>query len=179
MDFLTIMHTYFRGEKLEAALFILPVGLLFLGLAVGAWRTEWGGFMWGALVPSALVGLVFTGVGVGIAARTGGQVAGLEAGFQGDVVAMVQAELPRMQQVMRSFANTLTIMGVLAALGLALRFGVRTPWAMGLGSVLVAAGGVGLLIDGFAERRAHPYVAALEQLASEHGVDLSTGVPGD
>jgi len=174
MDFITVMHSYFRGEKLEAAFFIAPMGLMFLGLAYGAWRSEQGAFMWGAIIPAAIFGLVFLGTGIGVAGRTAGQVAGLEAALSQDTIAMLQAEIPRMQQVMLNFSRMLPTMGGLALLGLALRFGVRTEWAMSLGAVLVAAGGVGLLIDGFAERRGHPYVAALQALAAEHGVEVAS-----
>ena len=172
MDFLTIMQTYFRGEKIEAALFIAPAGLLLMALAVGAWRSESGALMWGAVIPAAIFGLLLTGTGIGIAARTAGQVAALEAGFSTDIAAMVQTELPRMQTVMSNFALTQPVFGGFALLGLVLRFGVRTDWAASAGSVLVAVGGAILLIDCFAERRAHPYVAALETLAVDNGVSV-------
>ena len=79
MDFPTEMHSYFRGEKLEALIFILPAGL--------------------------------------------------------------------------------------AVIGLALPFAVPFEWALAAGPVLVVAGGIGMLIDGFAERRTRPYMAALEDVA--------------
>ena len=68
MDFLNVMQTYFRGEKIEAALFIAPVGLLLVGIAIGAWRSESGALMWGAVVPAAIFGLMLAGTGIGIAA---------------------------------------------------------------------------------------------------------------
>ncbi|MGE3671289.1 MAG: hypothetical protein AB7K71_16590, partial [Polyangiaceae bacterium] len=169
MDFMQTMHAYFRGEKLEAAFFIVPVGLLFLGLAYGAWRSESGGFMWAVIVPSVILGATLLAVGVTVAGRTAGQLAALEQAYQQDVALMVKTELPRMRQVMTLFSRTLPAFGVLALLGLILRYAVRTEWAIGLGALLVAAGGVGMLIDGFAERRAHPYVRALEALDAQHG----------
>lgn len=169
MDFMHTMQTYFRGEKLEAAFFIVPVGLLFLGLAYGAWRSESGGFMWGIIVPSVILGATLLAVGVTVAGRTAGQVAALEQAYRADAAVMVQAELPRMRQVMTLFSRTLPAFGALALLGLVLRYAVRTEWAIALGALLVAAGGVGMLIDGFAERRAHPYVEALEALEAQHG----------
>ena len=170
MDFLSVMQTYFRGERIEAALFIAPVGLLLIGIAIGAWRSESGAFMWGAIVPAAIFGLMLTGTGIGIAARTAGQIEALEVGFATDIVTMLEAELPRMQKVMLNFSLTQSIFGAIALVGLALRFGLRSDWAVSAGAVLVAVGGVVLLIDCFAERRARPYVAALETLAVEHGV---------
>ncbi len=173
MDFLTIMQTYFRGEKVEAALYIAPAGLLLVAVAVGAWRSESGGFMWGAIVPAAIFGLLLAGTGIGITGRTAGQVAALEAGFASDVATMVSAELPRMQKVMANFVHTQVAFGVIALVGLVIRFGLRADWALSVGSVLVAVGGVVLVVDCFAERRAHPYVAALEALAVQHGVPVN------
>lgn len=166
MDFLEIMHSYFSGEKLEAALFIAPVGLLFLAMAVGAWRSESGSFMWGSMLPAALFGLVLVGTGLGVASRTSGQVETIERTFAENPAALAQVELPRMRQVMVLFSRTLPVFGVLVFIGLLLRYGVRSGWATGLGAVLVAGGGIGMIIDGFAERRARPYVAALETLGA-------------
>jgi BCD family chlorophyll transporter-like MFS transporter len=45
--------------------------------------------------------------------------------------------------------------------GLVLRFALSADFAHGLGIALVFFAGVGLLVDGFAERRTHPYGAAL------------------
>ncbi len=171
MDFLPIMHAYFAGEKLEAALFIAPVGLLFLALAFGAWRSESGGFMWGTVIPAALIGLILLGTGIGVATRTAGQVETIERSYAEDPSGLAQVELPRMHQVMQLFSRTLPTFAVLVVLGLLLRYGVRSGWAAGLGAVLVAGGGVGMLIDGFAERRALPYIAALEALTGSSGGD--------
>ena len=132
------MQTYFRGERLEAALFIAPAGLLLIALAIGAWRSENGAFMWGAIIPAAIFGLMMTGTGIGIATRTAGQIAALETGFTTDIATMVQTELPRMQKVMLNFARTQPIFGVIALLGLGLRFGLRSDWAISAGSVMVA-----------------------------------------
>lgn len=53
------------------------------------------------------------------------------------------------------------------ALGFALIYALRREWSTGLGVALVLASGIGLAVDSVAERRAHPYVAALEQLARD------------
>jgi hypothetical protein len=170
MDFLEIMHTYFRGEKLEAALFIAPAGLALAALGIAALRAETGGFAWSVAVPCFVFALVLVVVGLVVATRTSGQVAALHSGWENDAAAMLRDELPRMQAVMRNFGWTLVAFGVMAAAGLAFRFVVPGEWARGLGSVLVLLGGMGLMIDGFAERRGRPYVAALKSAAADHGV---------
>ena len=169
MEFLEIMHTYFRGEKLEAALFIAPAGLALAALGIAALRAETGAFAWTVAIPCFVFALVLVVVGTVVATRTAGQVAALQTAYETDVAAMVRDELPRMQIVMRNFGWTLVAFGVMATAGLVLRFAIPGEWARGLGSVLVLLGGMGLMIDGFAERRGRPYVAALESAAKEDG----------
>lgn len=172
MDFLQVMHTYFRGEKLESALFVLPFGLALWALALATWRSEQGGFMWGVVVPALLLGLVYVGAGAAITARTAGQVSALEAGYAQDLVAMLSEEVPRMQKVVQNFQVAFVAFGGIGVVGLVLRFAVRADWAIGLGGVLILISGAGLLIDTFAERRSRPYMQALEALAAEHGVQI-------
>ena len=174
MSFLEVMQTYFRGEKLEALFFILPVGLLLVAFGAVALRAERGGYAWGIAVPSIIFGLVLVGTGIGVSARTTGQVAELEQGLDEAPAAMVSKELPRMQKVNNNFRTTFYVFGVLAAIGLTLHY-LNTTWGRGLGAVLILIGAIGLLIDGFAERRAAPYTVALEQLAARHQPDQSTG----
>ena len=62
--------------------------------------------------------------------------------------------------------NTYLILwGVMGMEGLALRFATKGDLTQGLGIALVFFSGVGLMVDGFAERRTHPYVGALRAIA--------------
>jgi hypothetical protein len=82
---------------------------------------------------------------------------------------MVQSELPRMLKINTNIRLTSFAFAALAAVGLSLHYLVTTDWARGLGAVLILAGAIGLLIDGFAEWRALPYTQVLELIAEEHG----------
>lgn len=164
MPFLEIMQEYFRGERAEALWFIAPVGLASLGLAAVVFRTQRDGFMWGVGTPFVVLGLALLVVGTSVGLRTPGQVEELTALYQRDVVAFVAQELPRMEQVNRAWPVYLGTWVTFMVLGLGLRFGLHADWAQGLGIALAFFGGVGLMIDGFAERRARPYTTALEQL---------------
>lgn len=170
MEFSELMHEYFRGERIEALFYILPAGVVLLGLAATALATDRGGFGWGLAVPLLLFGMLLGGTGAAIAWRTPGQLAQLDESYQQNPATMVAEELPRMDKVNANWPRLVATWAVLVVVGLGLRFGVRADWAHGVGPALIIAGAFGFLIDGFAERRARPYTAALEALATEHGV---------
>ena len=154
MSFIEIMHTYFRGEKLEALWFILPVGILLVILGVVAVKAERGGFAWGVAIPCLLFAIILIGTGIGVGSRTNGQVAKIEQTFQENPSAMVRKELPRMEKVNANFKLTFIVFGVLAAVGLGVHYLGGPNWGRSLGAVLILIGAIGLLVDGFAERRA-------------------------
>lgn len=164
MRFSDILHAYFRGEATEAWFFIVPAGLLLM--AVGSallWQNRTP-FDFGLSLPSLLFGLLLVVVGGTVGARTPSQVAQLEAVYQRSPVELAQAELPRMEKVVQNFRTTFYAFGALAAVGLVLLYGVRREWSTGLGIALIVGAGIGLTVDGVAERRAHPYVEALKSL---------------
>ena len=167
MQFLDALHTYFRGEKLEAWFFIFPVGVLLLAFAAVALKAERGGFAWGVAIPCVLAGLALIGTGVGVGSRTSGQVKELVRGYETAPREMVATEWPRMQRVNANFRTTFKVFGLLTAVGLVLTFAIRAGWAQGLGPTLILISSLGFLIDGFAGRRAVPYTEALEQLSVE------------
>jgi hypothetical protein len=167
MSFLDVMNAYFRGEKLEAWFFILPVGVLLAGLAIVALKVERGGYAWGVAIPCILAGLLFIGTGIGVGARTDGQVAEVTQAYESAPAAMVKEELPRMEKVNANFRTTFIVFGALTALSLVLIFALRAGWAQGVGSALILVSAIGFLIDGFAGRRAVPYTEALEDLAQQ------------
>jgi len=171
MPFLDVMHAYFRGERIEALYFIVPIGIAMVAFAAVALRAERGGFTWGLAVPLILFGFLAIGIGAAVGLRTGAQVAELEAGFQSDPGAMVAKELPRMHKVNDNWPSYIGMWTTLVLVGLGLRFGLKADWAHGVGPAIILIGAMGFLIDGFAERRARPYTEALEALAAEHDVE--------
>ncbi|ACS85096.1 hypothetical protein [Musicola paradisiaca] len=164
MTFIDAMHTYFRGEKTEALWFIALAGILLVIFGLVALKAERSGYGWGVAVPAILFGLLLIGVGAGVGLRTDQQVAVIEHSFYQNPSELVQKELPRMQQVNANFRVTFYALGILVAVGLCFHYLAGPEWGRGLGSTLILLGAIGLLIDGFAERRAEPYTAALLQL---------------
>ncbi len=167
MSFIDIMQSYFRGERIEALYYILPAGLLIIGLGITAIMSDRGGFGWGMAVPLILFGLVAVGTGATVGLRTPGQVEQLTQQYQQDPTAMLAEEIPRMQAVNANWPRYLATWAALVVMGLGLRFGLKADWAQGVGPALILVGAIGFLIDGFAERRAQPYTAALQALANQ------------
>jgi len=170
MTFLEQLQHYFQGERIAALAFMVPVGVFLFVLAGAAMKSEGGVFGVGIAVPLVVFGLFSGGVGLGIGLRTSAQVAALEAELATSPRTMLGKELPRMRKVNGNWPILVAVWAVFVVVGMGLRFGVKADWAQGVGPALVLAGALGLLIDGFAERRARPYTAALEAQARQHGV---------
>lgn len=160
MTLITIMLDYFQGEKVEALVFILPIGLL--SLVFGTWLvTEGGSFAKGIALPFIVMGLVMSVVGGVVGFRTPAQVQKLEIGLTTQPEATKTAEIQRMEKVNDAWPKYLAVWAAFGVVGLALRFLMKHDFAHGLGIALVFFSGVALLVDGFAERRARIYTGAL------------------
>lgn len=165
MKLLEAMTTYFMGEKVEALVFILPIGLL--SLVFGGWLlSEGGAFGRGLAIPFMVLGLVMSGVGGAVGFRAPSQVAAITAAVEASPDDAFNAERTRMGRISKAFTKYVVAWAILGVLGLALRFGTRSDFTQGLGIALVFFSGVLLMVDGFAERRAHAYAAVLESSAS-------------
>ncbi len=156
------MQMYFQGEKLEALVFILPIGLI--SLVFGAWLITDSptSFARGVAIPFLLMGLLMTTVGAVVGYRTPAQVKALEQSLQADQQAALQTELTRIGKVNHAWPLYLVVWGLFGFVGLVLRFAASVELLQGMGIALVFFAGVGLLVDGFAERRTHPFVAAIQ-----------------
>ena len=162
LELLKAVDQYFQGEKIEALVFILPIGLLSLVFSVWLFTDEPGAFAKGVAIPFLLMGLLMTTVGGVVGYRTPGQVAQLQQGLQTDPQAALAVESQRMQKVNAAWSKYLVLWGLMGVLGLGLRFATGGDFSQGLGIGLVLFAGVGLMVDGFAERRAHAYESILQ-----------------
>jgi hypothetical protein len=161
MNVLIAIASYFQGEKAEALVFILPLGLL--SLVFGGWliSENQSAFMRGVAIPFLVMGLVMSVVGGVVGYRTPSQVETLQASIATSQETALQVERARMDKVNAAWTTYLVAWAAFGVVGLALRFGTRGDFTQGLGIALVFFSGVGLLIDGFAERRARVYTEAL------------------
>ena len=167
LELLTAIDGYFQGEKIEALVFILPIGLL--SLVFSAWLFVDGanGFTRGVAIPFLLMGLLMTTVGGVVGLRTPSQVAQIQQGLQTEPQSTIAAESARMEKVNKAWGKYLILWGLMGALGLGLRFVLSGDLAQGLGIALVLFSGVGLMVDGFAERRAHAYSSVLASVSAQ------------
>ena len=166
---LQAMQTYFQGEKIEALVFILPLGLLCLAFSAWLFTDGGPGFARGVAIPFVLMGLVMGTVGAVVGLRTPAQVAALEAGLAAQPASTVSQEIARMEKVNAAWPRYLIAWALFGVVGLGLRFATRSEFLQGMGIALVFFAGVALLIDGFAERRTHPYVQALTSNSAAPG----------
>ena len=160
---LQAMSVYFQGEKLEALVFILPVGLI--SLVIGLWLAIDGSdaFARGVAIPFLVMGLLMSTVGAIVGYRSPAQVTQLQARLQLAPESARQVELERMAKVNAAWRYYLALWALVGLAGLTLRFATRGDFTQGLGIALVFFCGVGLLVDGFAERRTHPYMSVLQR----------------
>jgi hypothetical protein len=156
------IQIYFQGEKMEALVFILPIGLLSLVFSAWLLTDNPSSFAKGVAIPFLLMGLLMSTVGGVVGYRTPSQVAGIVRTLEVDRQAGIRAEIKRMTKVNGAWHLYLVMWGLFGITGLVLRFASSTDFLSGLGIALVFIAGVGLLVDGFAERRTRPYVHALE-----------------
>ena len=168
MDFVEVMHTYFRGEK-YTGLLLVPVGLALLGFAVHLWRAHTGSFMWAMMVPLALAGAGLLAGGAFLAIKTDGQVAALDKQLAKSPAELAQAETERMAKVNANWPRLKTIWSILSVGSLVLLLVVRKDWATGLGLAFLLLSAAMMTLDVLAERRAVVYTDGLESLSVQVG----------
>ena len=164
MNLWFVMNEYFQGEKIEALVFILSVGLL--SLVFGIWLlTEGGNFAKGVSIPFLALALISVTVGSVVGFRTPNQLRNLESGLVKNKSVTINTEIQRMEKVNQAWSKYLVVWIAFGIIGLALRILTKNDFAQGLGIALVFFSGVTLLIDGFAERRAIKYTNYLQSAA--------------
>lgn len=165
MNLWFMMNEYFQGEKIEALVFILSIGLL--SLVFGIWLlTEGGNFAKGVAIPFLALALISVIVGSVVGFRTPNQLKNLEKGLANNKIVTINSEILRMEKVNKAWPKYLVAWVAFGIIGLSLRILTKSDFTQGLGIALVFFSGVTLLIDGFAERRAIKYMSHLRQEAN-------------
>jgi hypothetical protein len=168
VDIEQIVRWYFAGEKAEA-FWILTAGVVSLLGALVLWFVARDQFARGL----ALALLIMAGLGLSV----GGTVY-----FRSDAQSQQLIELrrtnpsqfaaeegPRIQQVIRSFAQYRIGYAVAVLLALFFVFVLGKPSQQGFAAGLLLLAALGLTVDFFAERRAEQYLQALQSVGAFSG----------
>ncbi len=164
MDFI---KTYFTAEKNESLIFIL-FGVLTIGFSVYS-LLKWGdSFYRGFAIPAILIGIIQIIVGSTVYFRTDQQIIQVETLYQQDQAAFKNAEVPRMNTVMKNFSIYKMVEVAFVVIGMLLIFSSpgKEFW-LGIGVGMLLQGALMLTADIFAERRGTEYIQAIDRIAEE------------
>jgi hypothetical protein len=168
MDFEQIMRWYFAGEKAEA-FWILAAGVVSLVGAGVLWFVAREPFARGL----AMALLIMAGLGLSVGGtvfwRSDAQSQQLIEQQRTNPSQFIAAEGPRIQQVVKSFAQYRIGYAVAALLALFFVFAMGKPSQHGFAVGLLLLAALGLTIDFFAERRAQLYLQALQAIGALPG----------
>lgn len=158
------MHVYFYAEKHESFLFLF-LGLM--GVIGGALLLLTGNPLFkGIAIPLILIGVIQFIVGATIYFRTDKQFSTLQQLVQTDACKYKNNEIQRMNKVNRSFDiyKIIEIVLLLAGIALCIFYRQRSNLLLGIGIGLSVQSLLCLILDFFAENRAHVYTEQIRQL---------------
>jgi MFS family permease len=158
------IKTYFTAEKSESLIF-MAIGIITISFSAYA-LFKWGdSFYKGFAIPVILIGLIQLVVGSTVYFRTPKQITDLEMLYQKDKVAFVEAEMLRMETVMKNFSLYKKVEVVFVVIGLLLIFfsSSKEFW-LGIGVGMLLQGALMLTADIFAERRGTTYQHEITKL---------------
>ncbi len=161
MDFEQIVRWYFAGEKAEA-FWILAAGVASLAAAIVLWFVAREPFARGLAMALLIVAGLGLGVGGTVYFRSDAQAQQLIEQRRANPAQFAAEEGPRIQQVVRSFAQYRIGYAVAVLLALFFVFVMGKPSQHGFAVGLLLLAAMGLTIDFFAERRADQYLQALQ-----------------
>ena len=165
MDCEQIVRWYFTGEKAEA-FWILAAGVASLVAALALWFVARDQFARGL----ALALLIMAGLGISVGGtvyfRSDAQSQQLIEQQRTNPPQFAAEEGPRIQQVVRSFAQYRIGYAVAVLLALFFVFVMGKPSQHGFAVGLLLLAALGLTVDFFAERRAEQYLQALQEVSA-------------
>ena len=168
MDCEQIVRWYFAGEKAEA-FWILAAGIASLVAALVLWFVAREPFARGL----AMALLILAGLGLSVGGtvyfRSDKQSQQLIEQQRTSPAQFAAEEGPRMQQVVRSFAQYRIGYAVAVLLALFFVYVMGKPSQQGFAVGLLLLAALGLTIDFFAQRRAEQYLQALQAVGALPG----------
>jgi hypothetical protein len=168
MEVVTILRTYFSGEKSEAAL-ILIAGAVCLLAALWLWFVVKQPFARGLAASLLLCAVLGLSVGGSVYFRTDNQVRELVELYEKDPGRFVAQEGPRIREVVKSFGVYRIGYAIAVLLALACVFAIGRPTYHGLAVGLLVLAALGFTIDYYAEARAIAYRGGLQAVGALPG----------
>jgi hypothetical protein len=153
---------YFAAEKQES-LFFITIGIIAFIVSFYLFKT--GSPYKGIMYPLILIAIIQLAVGGTVFFRTDNQLAALNILLQDDPQAYKSAELSRMGTVIKSFRVYKGVEIILLFLGIILTFLFREKdvwYFIGIGLIIQSS--LMLVLDLFAEKRAHDYLRFVENI---------------
>jgi peptidoglycan/LPS O-acetylase OafA/YrhL len=162
MTLLQEMQLYFRGER-NLGLTLLIVGLLAIAVAFYLWKVYKEPLGLGLMMPVALlaiIGMLAAPLLVKTSLKRSKQFSSM---IEKDKVGFLKEETERMKKVNANWIRLKIAWAVMALLSLALIFGVKQEFWVGVAVGFLVLSGVLMTADSFAEKRAERYTQALHK----------------
>lgn len=165
----TDIERYFTGEKQESVVFFL-IGIAGILAAIVFFFFLKDNFYKGAAVPLFIIGILLSVIGYTIYTRSDGDRKRNVYAYDMNPSELKEKELPRMKKVMRNFVIMRYTEIFLLLVGIALYvYFIRdfnNDFWRGFGLALAVMALIGLIADGFAERRGQIYTNGIESFTS-------------
>lgn len=163
------IQAYFNVEQL-GALMIFIIGLVaFSGAYYFLFLANYPDFYQGMAWPLLVVAVIQITVGVFIYFRTPHDIKRVETFYHDQPEKLITDELPRMKKVLKSFVFYVRLQVLLCIVGVVMIIFTHATsnLLMGIGVGLLVQGGIMLMFDYLAERRAGEYTRQLEQAIAQ------------
>ena len=166
----TDIEKYFIAEK-NATLILLILGIAFLIIAIIFFFVMKHPWYKGLAIPIAIIALLQIAVGYNVYSKSDKDRQQLVYAFDMNPEKIIKEELPRMEQVMKTFTwikffeVAMALVGVL--LIILLKDKPRLAIYSGIGFGLLLQAFVSFSFDAVAEKRAHIYLEKLQQFADK------------
>ncbi len=160
------IEKYFAAEKAESVVFILwGVAAIIIGLILLIWFRN--AFNKGFVIPFGIVAMLHILVGASVFARADNQRINNVYAMDMDPASLRNEEVPRMEKVIKSFVvlrwTELSLFIVAVVLIMVYRTQPEKSLYFGIGVGLCIQAAMTLILDFFAEKRAHEYCQGLKQ----------------
>lgn len=160
-----MIQAYFNSEK-KGAYLALALGLIACTFGSGLLISAKPPFYTGLAIPLIVIGIIQIFTGASIARNSDFQAYDLDKLLSDNRIAFIQAELPRMENALKTLQQHRYIEMALVAIGFILILVVSEPvFSKGLGAGMFAQGAVSFLLDYFSEKRGKSYLQFIRSFA--------------